>query len=145
MVGYKRRWKNHNPNPPVLAIRIFGELDRLAHRTQIRFSGVSVSFIGSCCCSSHLGLLLFSCCYYFFFLILLLLLFSQDLALRTWVSGLRPTESTWQRPLMGRNALLDGWIKMQNCRVRFTETKSNFAVERCVGQTDATSDFIYKI
>jgi hypothetical protein len=37
---------------------ICGESDRFSHRTQIRFSEFSVSFIGSSCSSSHLGLLL---------------------------------------------------------------------------------------
>ncbi len=36
-------------------IYIYGELDRFSHRTQIRFSKFSVSFIGSSCSSSHLG------------------------------------------------------------------------------------------
>ncbi len=52
--GYENRFK---------CVHVYwggGEPDRFSHRTQIRFSEFSVSFIGS----SHLGLLLFSCCYY---------------------------------------------------------------------------------
>ncbi len=67
--------ENRNENRPhVLTwprtgsnVYIFGEPDRFSHRTRIRFSDFSVSFLlGSSCSSSHLGLLLFSCCYYFF-------------------------------------------------------------------------------
>jgi hypothetical protein len=46
---------------------ICGESDRFSHRTQIRFSEFSVSFIGSSCSSSHLGLLLLFCCPLLFF------------------------------------------------------------------------------
>ncbi len=47
------------------------------------------SFPVASCYSSHLGLLFFSCCYDFFFSGP----DSQDLALRTWVSGLRQTDA----------------------------------------------------
>jgi hypothetical protein len=69
-------------------IFVFEEPNRFSHRTQIRFSECSVSFIGSSCSSSHLELLLFSCCHYFFpialILFLLLLLFSHGVALSMW-------------------------------------------------------------
>ncbi len=75
----------------VLAIRFFGEPDRLAHRTQIRFSGVL--------CIIYWFLLLFFSLGTTTILLLLLLFFSHTaiitfllgpryLALRTWVSGL---------------------------------------------------------
>ncbi len=58
------------------AIRFFGEPNRLAHKTQIRFS--RVPYIGSSCCSLRSWI---------FFLILLLLLFSwlvPHVVLLTW-------------------------------------------------------------
>jgi hypothetical protein len=99
-------WMRTDPN---VYIYVFEEPNRFSHRTQIRFSECSVSFIGSSCSSSHLGLLLFSCCHYFFshtaitflpllffslycyhffpialILFLLLLLFSHGVALSMW-------------------------------------------------------------
>ncbi len=82
-------WSRTGSNVYILFL---GEAYRFSHRTQIRFSEFSVSFIGSSCSSSHLGLLLFSCCYYFFpialILFLLLLLFSHGVALSVWWSHL---------------------------------------------------------
>jgi len=58
---------SHDREPVQMFTYMFGEPDRCSHRTRIRFSEFSVSFLlGSSCSSSHLGLLLFSCCHYFF-------------------------------------------------------------------------------
>jgi hypothetical protein len=52
--------KNRLWEPAYMYPNIYGEPDRFSYRAQIRFSKLSVWFIGSSCSSSHLGLLLFS-------------------------------------------------------------------------------------
>jgi hypothetical protein len=70
-------------NPPVPAIRFFGELDKLTHRTQIRFSGVLCIIywflllffsLGTATLLLLLLLFFFSYCYYYF-------------SFKTWLAG----------------------------------------------------------